>query len=145
LTEQFGSYPGTEKFAVELDNYAVADGKYLYFDLPFTPSLVQLPGGEHRTLPLMLSHEGTTRIRAEIELPSGFHDILIAPGTENLDAPGGGGKVRMTSSETGGKYVLTDDSETSPAVIKPEDYPAMLKVESTLEKKSGQVFLLQKD
>ena len=145
LTEQFDSYPGTEKFSVELDNYAVADGKYLYFDLPFTPSLVQLPGGERRTLPLMLSHEGTTSVRTEIELPLGFHDILIAPGSESLDAPAGGGKVRMTSTATAGKYVLTDDSQTSPAVINPQDYPAMLKVESTLEKKSGQVFLLEKD
>jgi hypothetical protein len=145
LTEQFDSYPGTEKFSVELDNYAVADGKYLYFDLPFTPSLVQLPGGERRTLPLLLSHEGTTSVRTEIELPLGFHDILIAPGSESLDAPAGGGKVRMTSTATAGKYVLTDDSETSPAVINPQDYPAMLKVESTLEKKSGQVFLLEKD
>jgi transglutaminase-like putative cysteine protease len=145
LTEQFDTYPGTEKFSVELDNYAVADGKYLYFDLPFTPSLVQLPGGERRTLPLLLSHEGTTSVRTEIQLPLGFHNVLIAPGSESLDAPDGGGKVRMTSSATAGKYVLTDDSETSPAVINPKDYPAMLKVESALEKKSGQVFLLEKD
>jgi len=145
LTEQFDSYPGTEKFNVELDNYAITDGKYLYFYLPFTPSLVQLPGGERRTLPLMLSHEYTTSVRTEIELPFGFHNVLIAPGSESLDVPADGGKVRMTSSFTAGKYVLTDDSETSPAVINPQDYPAILKLESTLEKKSGQVFLLQKD
>ena len=78
-------------------------------------------------------------------MPFGFHNVLIAPGSESLDVPADGGKVRMTSSFTAGKYVLTDDSETSPAVINPQDYPAILKLESTLEKKSGQVFLLQKD
>jgi hypothetical protein len=145
LSEQFDTYPGTEQFTVTLDNYAVADGKYLYFDLPFTPSLVHLPGGDQRSLPLMLSHQGTTSFRTEIELPPGFHDVLIAPGTESLDAPVGGGKVRVTSSTTGGKYVLTDDFETSPAVISPRDYPAMLKVESTLEKKSAKVFLLERE
>jgi len=145
LTEQFDTYPGTEKFSVELDNYAVADGKYLYFDLPFTPTLVQLPGGDRRTLPFMLSHEATNSIRAEIALPLGFKDVLIAPGSETLAAPSGGGKVRMTSSTLPGKYVLTEESETAPAVISPTDYPAILKLESTLEKKSGQVFLLQKD
>ena len=51
----------------------------------------------------------------------------------------------MTSAATTGKYVLTDDSETSPTVISPQDYPAMLKVESTLENKSSKVFLLEKE
>jgi len=145
LSEQFDTYPGTEKFSVALDNYAVVDGRYLYFNLPFTPSLVQLPGGGQRSLPLMLSKESTTSVRTEIKLPLGFHDVLIAPKTESLDAPSGGGKVRMTSASETGKLVLTDDSETSPAVINPIDYPAMVKVESTLENKSAKVFLLEKD
>ena len=92
LTEQFDTYPGTEKFTVALDNYAVVDGKYLYFNLPFTPSLVKLPGGDQRSLPLMLSHEGSTSVRTEIELPLGFHDVLIAPRSESLDAPAGAGR-----------------------------------------------------
>ena len=145
LTAQFDTYPGTEQFTVALDNYAVVDGKYLYFNLPFTPSLVKLPGGDQRTLPLMLSHQGTESVRAEIELPLGFRDVLIAPRSESLDAPSGGGKVRMTSASGVGKFILTDDSETSPAVISPRDYPAMVKVESTLENKSSKVFLLEKE
>ena len=145
LTEQFDTYPGTEQFTVELDNYAVVDGKYLYFNLPFTPSLVQLPGGDRRTLPLMLSDEGTHSIRTEIELPLGFRDVLISPANESLEAPAGGGKVRMMSSEAAGKFVLTDNFEKSPAVINPRDYLAMLKVESILETKSAKVFLLEKD
>jgi transglutaminase-like putative cysteine protease len=145
LSEDFNTYPGTETFTVALDNYAVVDGKYLYFNLPFTPSLVKLPGGDQRTLPLMLSHEGTTSVHAEITLPLGFRDVLIAPRSESLDAPAGGGKVRVTSASETGKIVLTDDSETSPAVISPRDYPAMVKVESTLENKSSKIFLLEKE
>jgi transglutaminase-like putative cysteine protease len=145
LTEQFNTYPGTEQFTVALDNYAVVDGKYLYFNLPFTPSLVQLPGSDRRSLPLMLSHEGTTSVHTEIDLPLGFRDVLISPRSQSLDAPGGGGKVRMTSATGTGKILLTDDSETSPAVISPHDYPAMVKVESTLENKSSKVFLLEKE
>ncbi len=145
LTEQFNTYPGTEQFTVALDNYAVVDGRYLYFNLPFTPSLVKLPGSDRRSLPLMLSHQGTTSVHAEIELPLGFRDVLIAPRSESLDAPAGGGKVRLTSSSATGKFVLTDESETSPAVISPRDYPAMVKVESTIENKSAKVFLLEKD
>ena len=145
LTEHFDTYPGTEQFTVELDHYAVVDGKYLYFNLPFTPSLVHLPGGDQRSLPLMLPDEATTSIRTEIVLPLGFRDVLIAPVSESLDAPAGGGKVRTMSSTTAGKFVLTDDFEKSPAVINPRDYLAMLKVESILETKSAKVFLLKKD
>jgi transglutaminase-like putative cysteine protease len=145
LTDQFDTYPGTEQFTVELDNYAVVDGKYLYFDLPFTPSLFQLPGDDQRSLPFMLSQEKTTSVRTEIELPPGFRDVIIAPESENLDAPEGGGKARLASSTAAGKFVMTDDFETSPAVIRPQDYPAMLKVESALEKKSTKVFLLEKE
>jgi hypothetical protein len=145
LTEQFDTYPGTEKFAVALDNYAVVDGNYLYFNLPFTPSLVKLPGGDQRALPLMLSHEGTESVRTEIDLPLGFRDVLIAPRNESLNAPAGGGKVRLTSEAATGKLVLTDDSQTSPAVISPGEYPAMVRLESTLENKSSKVFLLKRE
>jgi transglutaminase-like putative cysteine protease len=145
LTDQFDTYPGTEQFVVELDNYAVVDGNYLYFNLPFTPSLLQLPDGNNRSLPFMLSQESTKSVRTEIELPLGFQEMVIAPKSESLDAPAGSGKVRITSSATAGKFVLTDDFETSPAVINPQDYPAMLKVESALEKKSAKIFLLEKE
>ncbi|HEY2342753.1 MAG TPA: DUF3857 domain-containing protein, partial [Chthoniobacteraceae bacterium] len=146
LVDKFDSYPGTEHYGVELDNYAVVDGKYLYFDLPFTPSLFAFPmGADHRTLPLMLWQQGKKSIRAEIELPPGFRQVVMAPKSQNLDGPAGGGKIRMTATNNAGKFVMTDEMENAPAVIDPKDYPAMLKVESTLERKSSKVFLLQKE
>jgi len=145
LTEQYDSYPGAEQFTVELDHYAVVDGKYLYFDLPFTPSLFGSLGGDQRSLPLMLWQQGKRSVRTEIELPPSFRNIVMAPGSQNLDAPDGGGKVRMDASSTTGKFVMTDEFETSPAIVSPKNYPAMLKIESSLEKKSAKVFLLQKE
>jgi transglutaminase-like putative cysteine protease len=144
LTAQFNTYPGTEQFTVSLDNYAVVDGKYLYFSLPFTPSLVQLPGSDRRALPLMLSSAESTTVRTQINLPVAFRDVLISPPSENLDAPSGGGTVRMTSASADGKIILTDESQTAPALISPNDYPAMVKLESRLENKSSKVFLLEK-
>ncbi len=145
LTTQFDTYPGTEQFTVDLDNYAVVDGNYLYFDLPFTPSLFQLPGGDQRSLPLMLSGSKKSSVRTEIELPPGFQDVVVTPKSESLDAPAGAGKAQTTSSTTTGKFVMTDNFETSPAIIPPQDYPALLNVESSLEKKSAKVFLLKKE
>jgi transglutaminase-like putative cysteine protease len=145
LDEHFDTYPGTEKFTVALDNYAVVDGKYLYFNLPFTPSLVKLPGSDYRSLPLLLSHEGSNTTRAEITLPAGFKQVLIAPRSESLDAPDGGGSVKLTSAPGSGKFVMTADTQTLPAVIDPQDYPTMVKIESALENKSSMVFLLEKE
>jgi transglutaminase-like putative cysteine protease len=145
LTAEFQNYPGTEQFTVDLDNYAVIDGKFLYFDLPFTPSLFELPAADQRSLPLMLSKAEKNSIRTEIELPSGFQDMVITPNNQILEAPGGGGKLRMTAASAAGKFVLTDDYETLPAILSQHDYLAMQKVESSLEKKSAKVFLLERN
>src|SRR5439155_11878417 len=62
LTTKFDCYPGLEQFTVEVDNFSVVDGKYSYFDLPFTPSLFPL-GADRRMLPLFISHENESTVR----------------------------------------------------------------------------------
>ena len=143
LVTQFGAYPGLEQYTVEIDNYSVVDGPYLYLDLPFTPSLLA-PGADRRSLPLYIARHSENTVRTEIELPAGFRRVVIAPRSENLYEPDGGGAARISSTESGGKLVLTDDFEVSPAIVSPRDYPDLLKVESALGRKSSTVFLLQK-
>ena len=142
LTTQFDTYPGTEQFAVQVDNYAVVDGKYLYFDLPFTPSLLPV-GTDHRSLPLYISHHNESTVRTEIQLPSNFKQVVIAPGGTELTAPDGGGVAKTIAKNESGKFVLTHDFETWPAIIDPKDYSQLLKIESTLGQRSSRVFLLQ--
>jgi len=144
LTTDFNAYPGVEQFTVEVNNYSVVDGKYLYFDLPFRPSLFPA-GTDRRSLPLFISHASESTVRTEIELPAKFRQRVIVPQNADLDGPEGGGKARITSSEADGKYIITHQFETSPAIIAPEDYAAMLKIESALGRKSSRVFLLQED
>jgi len=142
LSTKFDSYPGTEQYTVEVDNFSVVDGKYSYFDLPFTPSLFPM-GADHRTLPLYIGHHGEHRIRTEIDLPSHFRQVAIAPISESFVAPDGGGKATITSTFDGGKRVITHDFETSPAIVDAKDYPEMLKLEAALGKKSSKTFLLE--
>jgi hypothetical protein len=140
----FDSYPGVEQFTADVDNYSVLDGNYFYFDLPFNPSL--LPAAtDRRALPLFISRSSDRAVRTEIELPPGFRHVLMAPGSETLDAPDGSGKAEITSTDSGGKWSITHEFKTAPAIIPPPDYAALLKVESTLGEKSGKVFLLEKD
>ena len=142
LTTAFDRYPGCERFTVDIDNYAVVDGNYLYFDLPFTPSLFPV-GADRRVLPLFLSRASQDTIRTEITLPVDFRRIVISPKSEILAAPGG--TARVTSTTVADQCVMTDELETTPAIIRPEDYPALLKVESALRQKSAKVFLLEKN
>jgi transglutaminase-like putative cysteine protease len=144
LTTQFDTYPGLEQFTVEVDNYSVVDGKYFYFDLPFSPSLISV-GADHRTLPLFIPHHSDNSMRTEIDWPAGFRRVVIAPKTVTLDEPDGSGEARITSSDAAGKWVITHDLETSPAIVNPKDYSAMLDVESALGRKGSKVFLLEKD
>jgi transglutaminase-like putative cysteine protease len=142
LTTQFDTYPGVEQFAVQVDNYAVVDGKYLYFDLPFTPSLLPV-GTDHRSLPLFISRRNENTVRTEIELPAGYKQIVIAPTGAELTAPDGGGIARTVAKNESGKFVLIHDFETWPTIIDPKDYGQVLKLESALGQKSSRVFLLQ--
>jgi transglutaminase-like putative cysteine protease len=144
LVTDFDVYPGVEQFTVEIDKYSVVDGKYLYFDLPFRPSLFPA-GTDRRSLPLFIPHTSENTVRTEIQLPEKFHQRVIVPPNEDLQGPGGGGKARITSTEADGKYVITHRFETAPAIIAPKDYAAMLNIESTLGRKSSRVFLLQED
>ena len=144
LTTRFDTYPGVEQFTVEIDNYSVVDGKFLYFDLPFTPSLLPA-ASDRRALPLLVSHASHNRVRTEIGLPPGFGQVVIAPKNEQLDEPSQAGKARITAAQSPGKYVLTEEFDTAPAIIYPQDYPTMLKIQSELGRKSSKVFLLERN
>jgi hypothetical protein len=142
LVTKFEGYPGVEQFRVTVDHYAVVDGNYFYFDLPFTPSLFPA-GADARVLPLFISHGRQERISTEITLPAGFDQRVITPTGQNLSA-GGAGSARVIPFIAGGKYRITHELEITPAIIAPADYPALLKTESALREKSARTFLLQK-
>ena len=143
LVTKFDGYPGVEQFSVTIDNYAVVDGKYIYFDLPFTPSLFPA-GADARMLPLFISHGSQSRISTEITLPTEFQRTIIVPPGNRLQAAAGG-SARITTASAEGKYSITHELETTPAIIAPANYPALLKTESVLSEKSARAFLLQKE
>lgn len=143
LTTKFDTYPGLEKFSVQMDNFAVADGKFFYFNLPFTASLFDTLA-DHRALPLYVPEADENDFRAEIELPGGYHETGIAPKNEKLVAPGGS-EARVTESNDGDKCVVTEQLETLPGIIKPKNYSDLLNMQSALGQKSATTFLLEQE
>jgi hypothetical protein len=144
LVTRFDTYPGLEQFTVEIDNYAVVDGKYLYFDLPYVPSLFP-PAADSRTLPLFVSSRADRSIRSEIELPPGYHRPVMEPRGQTLRAPNGCGQAQLTAKDSRGKSVIACDLRTAPAIVDPKDYAQLLNVESALGRRSSRLFLLEKD
>jgi transglutaminase-like putative cysteine protease len=143
LTTKFATYPGLEQFTVELDHYGVLDGKYLYFNLPFTPALFDTLS-DQRSLPLFLSDENQNILRAEIQWPDGFHETDIVPKNESFTAPGGS-QASITKTEADGKCIVTDQFDLAPGVIKPKSYPMLLNIQSALGSRSGTTFLLERE
>jgi transglutaminase-like putative cysteine protease len=143
LTTKFDAYPGVEKYTVAVDHYAVVDGKYLYFDLPFAPSLFPI-GSDSRALPLFIDSASRNRIEAQVTLPPEFRHLIIAPRNEKLRAANGG-EAKVTVAAADGKFDVTQILETIPAIVAPGDYPKLLEAESALREKSSRAFLLQND
>ena len=144
LLTHFETYPGLEEFIVEIDNYAVADGKYLYFDLPFTPSLFPA-GADHRALPWFQSHGTERTVHTEIALPPAYHHIVMAPMPQTLTVLGGAGSAKVIVSNGEGKCIVSHDFETSPGIVDAKDYAQMVNAESALTRRSARLFLLEKD
>jgi transglutaminase-like putative cysteine protease len=140
LTTVFNTYPGLEQFSVIIDHYGIADGKYFYFTLPATPSLLP-PGGDQRTLPMLVSEGNKNTVRVAVNLPPDYPAVLVAPKNDSLAA--GAETARLTTLTVPGGCVITNEFILSPAVVSAADYQAMLKVESALNRKSAKVFLLE--
>ena len=142
LTTEFNAYPGLEEFTVELDDYGIVDGKYLYFGLPFSPSFFNA-AADQRSLPLFISDGNERILSAEITLPAGFRLTGIVPQSENFTAPGGS-QIHITQADADDKCIITDEFETTPAIVVPKDYPKLLSIQSALGQKSETTFLLER-
>ncbi|HEU6449275.1 MAG TPA: DUF3857 domain-containing protein [Verrucomicrobiae bacterium] len=142
LTTKFDTYPGLEEFTVELSDYGIAEGRYFYFNLPFSPSLFDVVS-QHRSLPLFISDANEQIVRTKVQLPSGYQLTEIAPGSKTLKAPGGS-KARIVETNADGQCKVTDEFEIVPAIIAPKNYPSLLDIQSTLGEKAMTTFLLER-
>jgi len=142
LVTRFDAYPGVEEFTVDIDHYAVVDGKYLYFDLPYELRLFPTYTDRH-TLPLLIRKARLESVTAEVELPRAFRHVVIAPRSENLVAPAGAGDIRVAAKAADGTWSVTQDLAARPALVAPGDYPKLLAVESVLENESSRLLLLE--
>ncbi len=142
LATDFTSYPGVEQFTVAVDNYGVADGKFLYFSVPTAPHLLPTDT-DRRSLPLFVQDDVDETIRTKVELPADHSHLVIAPAAAALAGPDGAGTALITAALIKGEFDVTYEINRRPAIIAPEDYASALATESKLENKAGRVLLLE--
>lgn len=142
LTTDFDRYPGVETFSVEMDRYAVADGKYLYFDLPGTLGLLPT-GTDRRALPMFVGNSSQRIVRSEIELPARYQHVVMAPQPRSESAPRELGQVKVETSGTDRHLAVTHTFTVSPGIIEPKEYTTLVGLESRLENKSARLLLLE--
>jgi transglutaminase-like putative cysteine protease len=144
LTTDFGTYPGVESYAVTMDNFAVVDGSYMYFNLPLSPTLFKIDA-DTRTLPYFISRSSETEGSVSLELPQGFSAVLVAPPSQDSVAPDGCGRVVIAERPTDRGFEYTFKLEASPTIVDAKDYPTLLSLEASLEQRSSRTFLLKRE
>ena len=144
LITQFEQYPGVEEFTVEVDRYAIADGRFEYFPLPVAPQLVPAPG-DRRELPFYIGWRDDERVRTEIELPPAHRKVVISPHSQDLQEPAGGGAAHITAAVENGELILTYGMTISPAVIPASGYEQVRAIDAALRQKSARVVLIEAD
>ncbi|HVU33302.1 MAG TPA: DUF3857 domain-containing protein [Opitutaceae bacterium] len=144
LVTNFNSYPGTETFAVQIDHYAVANGRFLYLKLPFAPHLLST-GADRRVLPLWLANEDERNVHVDIQWPQSYRQIDIAPVGERLAVPDGAGAAQVVVSATSADCAVNYKFERHPAVLEPAHYPEARRIESTLANPAERMLLLEKN
>jgi len=142
LVTRFDTHPGIEQFTVEINHYTVVDGQNMYFNLPFVPTITP-PGADYRALPLFINSSMDNTVRTEITLAPKFQHLVISPPPGQLTMPGGGESAWITETNPTGQVIITHEFKTTPSLVSPLDYAAMVKLESNLSKKSSRVFLLE--
>jgi hypothetical protein len=143
LSTDFEGYPGVEKYSVAVDDFAVADGDYLYFNLPYSPSLFRLDS-DRRTLPYFIPRRTLDETRISVAFPSNYGDVEIAPREWSAEAPDGGGKVSVSERVRPGNFQVAVTLEADPAIVAQKEYPDLLTLETGLERKAAWTFLLKR-
>jgi transglutaminase-like putative cysteine protease len=143
LETNFSDYPGVLTYAARIPNYAVRDGKYLYFNLPsYFGNLFGLRADE-RTNDFYVESPIDSRLTTTIHLPDGFQAPLLSP--EQLDAqvPGGLGTVSVQRSMDGNTLVFSHTAKVEAGVIPAADYPGLFELNRRLGQSSARTVLLQ--
>ncbi|NCO92390.1 MAG: hypothetical protein COY42_17365 [Armatimonadetes bacterium CG_4_10_14_0_8_um_filter_66_14] len=151
LKTDFTVYPGVETFTAVVEDFALREGDYLYFELPESLSNVFGLRADERSNGLYWSSPKRARITTTVHLPAGVAELVLAPESMTWTAPANAGKITVSRQELktaagdGNKlgFVLTHEAALQPAVLKAADYGELLEINRRLSHTRARTVLVR--
>jgi len=133
LLTNFSQYPGTEKFTVTVDKYAVRDGKLLYLNLPEALNGIVQTASRKRENPLYAPREIDIDKEFTIFMPPGYNGMSICPSSDIIDFPGQGGSVIDVNSaekQVNGRSacIISQKIDLKPFIYSKSQYDYLMKI-----------------
>ncbi|HNY64771.1 MAG TPA: DUF3857 domain-containing protein [Deltaproteobacteria bacterium] len=147
---RYDQYPGVEEVSVQVDTYAVQQGRYLYLKIPGLVNILEGVTSDERRNPLYQVDPRHARITVEVSLPDGIEACEVLP-PDNLTIPmGRGGGISMKTSlienkgAKGRKTVrISQDIDIKPVVVDTSEYPDLLDYQRILSHPKANLLLLR--
>ena len=148
LVTDFNSYPGEIAFSVDIPEYAVRDGEFLYFTLPTSKAKLFSLRSDERTNPMYFDQHIWQQSRVQAETPADF-DIVALP--EDIHRSGLAGtrvgfEVRCDTvrGDIRSNLVAEIEVERHPSIVEPTDYPRLLQWQRDLSHRRARTVVLRK-
>lgn len=149
LFTDFAVYPGVERFAVDIEPYAVREGDSLYLPLPFLQAA--LPGlrSDERTLPLFWNSRSLVYTRLTVTLPLGWDRAEILPDAIDQSLPEGAGsivrrtKFQPAEGDRPAQVELVVESDLREALLPARVYGELLDLDRQLQRTASRMLLIK--
>jgi transglutaminase-like putative cysteine protease len=149
LATDFGSYPGTEKFTVKIENFAVSEKGLSHLALPGHDLLksVVRAGPEKRVNPWFDSSVVNLAVSYKITLPPNADGVKLLPPDFDWEIPGRGASVKCSSKIIEGtagapKIIeLTRSVRIPPMWLSPSGYDRLTELQSRLSSHAMKILL----
>lgn len=128
LETDFTGYPGTETLSVILENYAVRDGKYLYFTLPETYENILRLDAARRISPFYIADPRREEYITHLHLPASVAQIEMHPQSAYHILPHEAGRIVFTpllDPDDPTRITCDMKIEIVPAIIPADEYQTL--------------------
>ena len=158
LSPDFKSYPGTETFSIKVPNFAVKEGKYMYFKLPgmdFLKGFIRVDG-ESRINPYLIDSKFSHNASFSVSIPQTYSYVEKPASNIDISAPGIDVKINSIvvknkhygfyrkSDHKGGRFLnLSVYCNKEPAWIKSYQYPLLAALNAKLSNPALSLIILK--
>jgi transglutaminase-like putative cysteine protease len=146
LSTDYKKYPGTEAFVISVENYAVKEGRFLYFKLPgnILKNIIRLHS-DKRESPYYMGGRLDFSLNYAIELPAEVESISMLPPELDINLPKDGGKIQLTSKYQSDKsrrqLNINCQVQLYPSIFSTYEYQDLLTISSKLSHPSMNMVL----